>query len=112
MNTTPRKHVRTVAASTAVLVGSGLMAATAPAQTNRLIVGGLVAILTLGAIFAAIGIVVRQRATMDVPAEKGVSTVMLRTLGSSKPGPASAKATRSSVRKATLCGLKRCSPPP
>ncbi|HRY10148.1 MAG: hypothetical protein H6526_00515 [Actinobacteria bacterium] len=32
MNTTPRKHVRTVAASTAVLVGSGLMAATAPAQ--------------------------------------------------------------------------------
>ena len=30
------------------------LAATAPAQTNRLIVGGLVAILTLGAIFAAI----------------------------------------------------------
>ena len=32
------------------------------------------------AVFAAIGIVVRQRATMDVPQEKGVSTVMLRTL--------------------------------
>ncbi|MGV0743305.1 DMT family transporter [Mycolicibacterium sp. XJ870] len=32
------------------------------------------------AVFAAIGIVVRQRATLDVPAEKGVSTVMLRTL--------------------------------
>lgn len=32
------------------------------------------------AVFAAVGIVVRQRATMDVPAEKGVSTVMLRTL--------------------------------
>jgi drug/metabolite transporter (DMT)-like permease len=34
----------------------------------------------LAAIFAAIGIVVRQRATLDVPAEKGVSTVMLMTL--------------------------------
>lgn len=32
------------------------------------------------AVFAAVGIVVRQRATMDVPPEKGVSTVMLRTL--------------------------------
>lgn len=32
------------------------------------------------AIFAAIGIVVRQRATMDVPEEDGVSTVMLATL--------------------------------
>ncbi|MGV0771286.1 DMT family transporter [Mycobacterium syngnathidarum] len=32
------------------------------------------------AIFAAVGIVVRQRATMDVPPEKGVSAVMLRTL--------------------------------
>lgn len=30
--------------------------------------------------FAAIGIVVRQRATMDVPAEKGVSAVMVSTL--------------------------------
>ncbi|BBZ63715.1 hypothetical protein MMON_50160 [Mycolicibacterium monacense] len=34
----------------------------------------------LAAIFMAIGIVVRQRATMDVPPEKGVSTVMLMTL--------------------------------
>lgn len=34
----------------------------------------------LAAVFAAIGIVVRQRATMDVPAEKGVSSLMLRTL--------------------------------
>ncbi|MCP2625314.1 DMT family transporter [Mycolicibacterium smegmatis] len=32
------------------------------------------------AIFMAVGIVVRQRATLDVPAGKGVSTVMLRTL--------------------------------
>ncbi|OKH71140.1 membrane protein [Mycobacterium sp. SWH-M5] len=32
------------------------------------------------AIFMAVGIVVRQRATLDVPAEKGVSSVMLRTL--------------------------------
>ncbi|MBU9767272.1 hypothetical protein FR943_26000 [Mycobacterium sp. TNTM28] len=32
------------------------------------------------AVFAAVGIVVRQRATMDVPPEKGVSSVMLRTL--------------------------------
>ncbi|WP_185296590.1 DMT family transporter [Mycolicibacterium litorale] len=34
----------------------------------------------LAAIFMAIGIVVRQRATLDVPPEKGVSTMMLRTL--------------------------------
>lgn len=34
----------------------------------------------LAAIFAAVGIVVRQRATLDVPAEQGVSTVMLMTL--------------------------------
>ncbi len=32
------------------------------------------------AIFAAIGIVVRQRATLDVPPEHGVSTVMVATL--------------------------------
>jgi drug/metabolite transporter (DMT)-like permease len=32
------------------------------------------------AIFAAVGIVVRQHATMDVPEEDGVSTVMLATL--------------------------------
>ena len=34
----------------------------------------------LAAVFMAVGIVVRQRATMDVPAEKGVSTLMLMTL--------------------------------
>ena len=33
-----------------------------------------------GAVFTAIGIVVRQRATMDVPAEHGLSPVMLNTL--------------------------------
>lgn len=32
------------------------------------------------AVFAAVGIVVRQRATLDVPAEHGVSTVMVATL--------------------------------
>jgi drug/metabolite transporter (DMT)-like permease len=41
----------------------------------------LVVIFALcAAIFAAIGIVVRQRATVDVPEEDGVSTVMLATL--------------------------------
>ncbi|SRX78939.1 integral membrane protein [Acidothermus cellulolyticus 11B] [Mycolicibacterium parafortuitum] len=34
----------------------------------------------LAAVFLAIGIVVRQRATLDVPAEDGVSAVMFRTL--------------------------------
>lgn len=34
----------------------------------------------LAAVFMAIGIVVRQRATMDVPPEAGVSPVMLQTL--------------------------------
>lgn len=34
----------------------------------------------LAAVFAAVGIVVRQRATMDVPEDAGVSTVMLKTL--------------------------------
>jgi drug/metabolite transporter (DMT)-like permease len=42
---------------------------------------GLVVLLSLcAAVFMAIGIVVRQRATMDVPSELGVSTVMLTTL--------------------------------
>lgn len=42
---------------------------------------GLAVLFALcAAVFAAVGIVVRQRATMDVPPEKGVSTVMLRTL--------------------------------
>ncbi len=34
----------------------------------------------LAAVFLAIGIVVRQRATVDVPAEHGVSSVMIQTL--------------------------------
>lgn len=42
---------------------------------------GLVVVLALcAAISMAIGIVVRQRATMDVPDEQGVSAVMFRTL--------------------------------
>ncbi len=41
----------------------------------------VVAAALAGAVFAAIGIVVRQRATMDVPPrDQGVSTVMLSTL--------------------------------
>ncbi|WP_205844148.1 DMT family transporter [Mycolicibacterium sp. GF69] len=42
---------------------------------------GLVVLLALlAAVFLAIGIVVRQRATMDVPQEHGVSSVMVMTL--------------------------------
>lgn len=42
---------------------------------------GLVVLLALlAAVFLAIGIVVRQRATMDVPEEHGVSSVMVMTL--------------------------------
>ncbi|MEO3759606.1 DMT family transporter [Mycobacterium sp. B14F4] len=42
---------------------------------------GLVVLLALlAAVFLAIGIVVRQRATMDVPEEHGVSSVMFLTL--------------------------------
>jgi threonine/homoserine efflux transporter RhtA len=42
---------------------------------------GLVIVLALcAAVFMAIGIVVRQRATMDVPAEDGVSAAMFTTL--------------------------------
>ena len=42
---------------------------------------GLVVLLALcAAVFMAIGIVVRQRATMDVPSDQGVSTVMFTTL--------------------------------
>lgn len=42
---------------------------------------GLVIVFALcAAVFMAIGIVVRQRATMDLPAEDGVSTVMITTL--------------------------------
>lgn len=40
----------------------------------------VVAAALAGAVFAAIGIVVRQRATMDVPRDSGVSTVMVSTL--------------------------------
>jgi hypothetical protein len=40
----------------------------------------VVAAALAGAVFAAIGIVVRQRATMDVPRDQGVSTVMWSTL--------------------------------
>ncbi len=42
---------------------------------------GLVVVLAfLAAVCSAIGIVIRQRATMEVPAERGVSTAMLATL--------------------------------
>lgn len=42
---------------------------------------GLTVLLSfLAAVFLAVGIVVRQRATLDVPAEDGVSAVMFRTL--------------------------------
>lgn len=42
---------------------------------------GLTVLLALlAAVFLAVGIVVRQRATLDVPAEYGVSSVMFRTL--------------------------------
>ena len=40
----------------------------------------VVAAALAGAVFAAIGIVVRQRATMDVPRDQGVSTTMVSTL--------------------------------
>lgn len=40
----------------------------------------VVAAALAGAVFTAIGIVVRQRATMDVPEDRGVSTEMITTL--------------------------------
>ena len=40
----------------------------------------VVAAALASAVFIAIGIVVRQRATMDVPEDQGVSTIMLATL--------------------------------
>jgi drug/metabolite transporter (DMT)-like permease len=50
-------------------------------ELDALVGHGLTVILALlAAVFLAIGIVVRQRATMDVPAEHGVSTVMFMTL--------------------------------
>jgi drug/metabolite transporter (DMT)-like permease len=42
--------------------------------------GLVVSLAVLAAVFLAIGIVVRQRATMDVPLEHGVSSVMFLTL--------------------------------
>ncbi|AFM19773.1 hypothetical protein Mycch_5087 [Mycolicibacterium chubuense NBB4] len=48
---------------------------------SRVIGHGLTVLLALlAAVFLAIGIVVRQRATLDVPEEQGVSTVMFLTL--------------------------------
>lgn len=50
-------------------------------ESNALVGHGLVVLLALlAAVFLAIGIVVRQRATMDVPEEHGVSRVMFLTL--------------------------------
>jgi drug/metabolite transporter (DMT)-like permease len=50
-------------------------------ELDDLVGHGLVVVLALlAAVFLAIGIVVRQRATMNVPEEKGVSTVMVLTL--------------------------------
>ncbi len=40
----------------------------------------VVAAALAGSVFTAIGIVVRQRATMDVPADRGVSSLMIKTL--------------------------------
>lgn len=40
----------------------------------------VVAAALAGSVFTAIGIVVRQRATMDVPPDRGVSTLMIKTL--------------------------------
>lgn len=40
----------------------------------------VVAAALAGAVFTAVGIVIRQRATMDVPADQGVSTLMVKTL--------------------------------
>jgi drug/metabolite transporter (DMT)-like permease len=55
--------------------------AVARKELDALVGHGLVVLLAvLAAVFLAIGIVVRQRATMDVPAEYGVSTVMFVTL--------------------------------
>jgi drug/metabolite transporter (DMT)-like permease len=48
---------------------------------HALVGQGLTVLLALlAALFLAIGIVVRQRATVDVPAERGVSSVMVLTL--------------------------------
>jgi drug/metabolite transporter (DMT)-like permease len=50
-------------------------------ELDALVGHGLTVLFALlAAVFLAIGIVVRQRATMDVPEEHGVSTVMFMTL--------------------------------
>src|SRR5690349_9255562 len=59
---------------------SGVVAV-ARKERDALVGHGLTVLLAvLAAVFLAIGIVVRQRATMDVPAEQGVSSVMFLTL--------------------------------
>jgi drug/metabolite transporter (DMT)-like permease len=55
--------------------------AVARKEIDALVGHGLVVLLAvLAAVFLAIGIVVRQRATIDVPQEHGVSSVMFLTL--------------------------------
>ena len=55
--------------------------AVARKERDALVGHGLVVVLAvLAAVFLAIGIVMRQRATMDVPQEHGVSSVMFLTL--------------------------------
>src|ERR1700754_1574258 len=50
-------------------------------ELDALVGHGLVVLLAvLSAVFLAIGIVVRQRATVDVPPEHGISSVMFLTL--------------------------------
>src|SRR5690242_9661650 len=59
---------------------SGVVAV-ARKERDALVGHGLTVLLAvLAAVFLAIGIVVRQRATMDVPQEHGVSSVMFLTL--------------------------------
>ncbi len=64
------------------VVGSGSAGIGRESGKGSALVGdGLAVILALcAAVFAAIGIVVRQRATMDVPPDKGVSPTMVTTL--------------------------------
>src|SRR5436190_13504960 len=67
-------------ASTHMLFLFGLVAV-ARKELDALVGHGLTVLLAvLAAVFLAIGIVVRQRATMDVPQEHGVSSVMFLTL--------------------------------
>jgi drug/metabolite transporter (DMT)-like permease len=67
-------------ASADVLVLFGVVAV-ARKELDALVGHGLTVLLALlAAVFLAIGIVVRQRATMDVPQEHGVSSVMFLTL--------------------------------